>query len=102
MSLEKIIKAGKQVMAEENQHLEFDPEAYGTPNPEWTKRKVTDFNRLAIHIVTRTPPKSFETKMDIWMSVLLRNQPALKNWSKGYDILTEKVFELLVQRGDFK
>ncbi|MEM8575548.1 MAG: hypothetical protein AAGF48_13035 [Pseudomonadota bacterium] len=81
----------------------FDPSAHGTPNPAWTKERLgrrtsNSFDRLAQHICSRTPPGSYGSKTALFMEIVCRNQSAIGSWDRGYEILTDKVAALLIQR----
>lgn len=80
---------------------QFNEAEYNTPNPAWTKEKCKnkfDLQKLADHICTRTPPKSYASKTALYTAIVQRNQKALGSWGKGYLILTGMVEERLTAR----
>jgi hypothetical protein len=79
----------------------FDPKAFGRPNPEWTKKRTkvdSDLERLADHICTRTPPRSYKDEIALFEMIVRRNQDAIRNWEGGYHVLTARVKKRLIER----
>lgn len=59
----------------------FSEEAHGTKNPDWTKKVCQtkfDVQRLAKHIVSRTPPKSYKSKNTLYWMLMDRNHKVCK------------------------
>lgn len=81
---------------------EYDPKAFGTPNPAWTKKRLrthAELERLADHICTRTPPHSYRNdRLRLYEIIVRRNQDAICFWDNGYEALTDQVCKRLIAR----
>lgn len=84
------------------QDIDFAPKAFGTPNPDWTKKRVRThaaLERLADHICTRTPPLSYKNdRLRLYETIVRRNQDAIGFWDNGYEALTDQVSKRLIAR----